>query len=278
LSRDVRLAHLARVAVRFAHLAWQLRRCAPTAAARAKLLVTVLWLGTARRLGRDAVRPIGLEVAPHGREFTLTVNNLTEIEVMVEVFLTGEYDALPDSLQPQTIVDLGGHIGVSAGHFATKFPDARVLAVEPYPPTFARLRRASERLPNLTIRCAAATDRDGPIALRVYPDAWVCSTSTPDGEDAAAPRVTVDGCTVDTLCRDFGVERLDLLKVDIEGAECEVLRAFSGLATTRAVIGEFHPYLAGCSLEAFEGLFEGFDVAIEDAGDTKLFLALNRNA
>jgi FkbM family methyltransferase len=196
--------------------------------------------------------------------------------VMAEILLNGEYDALPGSLRPTTIMDLGSHIGVSAGHFATKFPEARVLAVEPYPPTFARLQRAAERLQNVQARCAAASDHDGPVPLHVHPDAWVCSTSAPGREHTAARTVSVEGRTLDTLCRDFGVTRLDLLKVDIEGAEYEVLRAFSGLAETRAVIGEFHPDLAGCSQEAFEGLFPGFDVRFEDGGGNRLFLAVNR--
>jgi FkbM family methyltransferase len=270
-----RLIHLARVALRFSRLAWRLRRVAPSRAARTKLFVAVLWLAAARSLGRDIVRPVALPVAPHGRNFALTVTNLTDIEVMEEVLLNGEYDALPGSLRPAAIVDLGSHMGVSAGHFATKFPAARVLAVEPYPPTFARLQRAAEWLPNVQTRCAAASDRDGPVALHVQADAWVCSTST-HGGGAPARTVSVPGCSLDTLCRDFGIAQVDLLKVDIEGAEYEVLRAFSGLPTTRAVIGEFHPHLAGCSQDAFEELFRGFDLAIEKAGDTRLFLALNR--
>ena len=72
--------------------------------------------------------------------------------------------------------------------------------------------------------------------------------------------VTVETRTLDDLMADFSLDELDLLKIDIEGAEFEVLRSFSGLDRTHAVVGEVHLDLMEQSLDEFFALLDGFEI------------------
>jgi hypothetical protein len=72
----------------------------------------------------------------------------------------------------------------------------------------------------------------------------------------AASRETIDtarGMTVDTLMREHGMEYLDILKLDIEGAEREVLLASaSWIDRIGMIVAEMHDrYEGGCSRAFF---------------------------
>jgi hypothetical protein len=53
-------------------------------------------------------------------------------------------------------------------------------------------------------------------------------------------RVTVPTRSLDDLVCDFALDTIDLLKIDIEGAEWDVLPASRELKRVRAIVGEFH--------------------------------------
>jgi hypothetical protein len=72
----------------------------------------------------------------------------------------------------------------------------------------------------------ALSDREGEVDFLVPPAS--CSGVghiTERGATASSDRIdTVQAMTLDTFARRHGVERLDLVKVDVEGAETRVLR------------------------------------------------------
>src|SRR5690348_8471228 len=63
-----------------------------------------------------------------------------DVEIFEQIFLRGEYD-VPVAWKPAWVLDLGGHIGLSAAWFASRFPDVPVIVVEPEPANFAMLER-----------------------------------------------------------------------------------------------------------------------------------------
>jgi hypothetical protein len=60
-----------------------------------------------------------------------------------------------------------------------------------------------------------------------------------------APQVEVRSLRLGTLLDEQGIERVDLLKVDVEGAELMALTSDDGLDRVRWVIGELHPSVLG---------------------------------
>ncbi len=174
----------------------------------------------------------------------------TDVDAFEHVFINEEYGF---SLQcpPKIIVDVGANIGLSAIYFARRFPEATIIALEPDPANFKMLEKNAERYPKIIPIHAALWNSDG--SIEVY-DSGRGSWGMRVKEHAPGPdTVRVPSITLNTLLDKHGISTVDLLKVDIEGAECEVLQdAHAWIDRIGTMCIELHDrFREGCS-EAFE--------------------------
>jgi FkbM family methyltransferase len=129
--------------------------------------------------------------------------------------------------RPGTLLDVGAHDGAFTLPFA-QLPASRVLAFEPLPAAFARLRAAVGAAPHVELRQEALGDHRGeavltlPVVDGVPNEQWA---STAKGYAQHGGRVTETRLTVPLRRLDeFGLADLTAVKLDAEGAEYEVLR------------------------------------------------------
>lgn len=182
----------------------------------------------------------------------------TDVDAFEHVFVNEEYGfSLPRP--PKIIIDVGANIGLSAIYFACRYPDATILALEPDPANFKMLKKNAENYPKIIPIHAALWKSDG--SIEVY-DSGRGSWGMRVKEDAhGSDTVRVPSMTLNTLLDKHGISTVDLLKVDIEGAECEVLQsARSWIDRIDTMCIELHDrFRAGCS-EAFERATTEFPV------------------
>jgi FkbM family methyltransferase len=169
-----------------------------------------------------------------------------------------------------TVVDAGAHIGYYTRLFAELVgPAGRVLAVEPERENYSLLLR---NIPSGTHEYVEAvdvalSDEEGEATL--YVAAGHSIHSLVHGYMPADEAVSVRVTTLDRLLEDRGIERVDFVKIDVEGAEPRVL---AGMMRTiarspgLAMIVECNPdaiHTAGGSPDAFVGSLRasGFRVA-----------------
>jgi FkbM family methyltransferase len=125
--------------------------------------------------------------------------------------------------------------------------DCRVLALEPDPRMFDALAQnvRLNGLTQITLRAAAASSTEGRARLTGFdPASLNRGVSRLGAERAEGPVFDVDCVTIDRLTADFS--RVDLVKIDVEGAEDLVLDGMrDGLAAGRyrAIVLELHPDL-----------------------------------
>jgi FkbM family methyltransferase len=168
----------------------------------------------------------------HGNlEVPWTVGPKSDFDVLNEVLVLKVYGAAHPPTEPKTILDLGSHVGATVLFWRERFPGALIVAVEPDPVTFSRLRRNVGRWPGVDLRNVAVCMDDGPVAFFSANQSWVSSLSG-EGE-----RVTVVGRSFPSLVMEIG--HVDLLKVDIEGAEQYILDD-GALQNVDAIVGEYH--------------------------------------
>jgi FkbM family methyltransferase len=179
-----------------------------------------------------------LRVSHDRREWVLPMRMSSEdYPAFRELFMYRYYDH--DLGEPQCILDLGGYCGYTAVAFSARFPEARVAAVEPHPDNFAALT-ANIKLNNLpvTVFQAAATVSDGPVQL--FLGGGMTHGLVPTHHSTGGS-ITVEGLSVPTILDRLGWDRIDLLKIDIEGAEEFLFRARQPwLAQVKTIIGEYH--------------------------------------
>jgi FkbM family methyltransferase len=151
-----------------------------------------------------------------------------------EIFRRGVYDFVPANASPR-ILDCGANIGLATIYFKLRFPAARVTAFEPDPALCDALRAnvatfafAAVEVRQEAVWTAATTlefVREGAHSGRV---AW----GNERGPLLAVPAVRL---------RDLLTAPVDLLKLDIEGAETEVLcDCASALDNVTALFVEYH--------------------------------------
>jgi FkbM family methyltransferase len=138
-----------------------------------------------------------------------------------EIFVQGSYFFKCDTTSP-LIFDCGSNIGMSVLFFKKLYPNSRIVAFEPDPTTFETLRKNVDQngLVGVELHQVAVTDRIGTIELfrDVLPESSSLLMSTVR-ERHSGPSVVVPARRLS----DFISSEIDLLKIDVEGAEDTVI-------------------------------------------------------
>jgi FkbM family methyltransferase len=139
--------------------------------------------------------------------------------------------------RPGIVVDAGAHEGRLTLPLAA-LPDTHVIAFEPLPAAFARLRdRVSGVGTRVTLRPEALSDRTGSVTLTVPrvggapQEEWGSIVKDYEAIMRVDPRVeALDRWVVPTIALDsLGLSNVTAIKLDVEGAEQEVLQGGSDL-------------------------------------------------
>jgi FkbM family methyltransferase len=181
----------------------------------------------------------------------------SDIPTCKQVFVDREYDF---ELQkaPNTIVDAGANIGLASIYFANQYPAAKIIALEPEESNFALLSENVAAYPNITPVHAALWHRNEEINL-VDPGLghWGFMTEQKNSTERSLGNVAhpVRAMTVDQVIEEFQLERIDILKIDIEGAEREVFSDTSAwISKVDTLIVELHEHMkAGCNRNFYNG-------------------------
>ena len=161
----------------------------------------------------------------------------TEFGMRYEQF---EIELLSERIKPGSVlIDIGANAGLHSIQLARALDELKVLACEPVGSTFDVLERniakndVSGRVD--AIRLALS---DAPGTLRLTNRLHVGNFVVPDGV-AAANEVTeeVQSRPLDDVLAERGVQRVDAIKCDVEGAELSVLRG------ARVTLERDHPLL-----------------------------------
>jgi FkbM family methyltransferase len=147
-------------------------------------------------------------------------------QVLGQVFIEEEYGPVALS-NPKMILDLGANVGYASAYFLSKYPGARVLALEPDPGNFKICER------NL----APYGDRAKVLLGAVWPERsklvldygsfrdggeWSTQVREPSAGDDLAQRREVEAYDVPTLLEMPGTAEVDLAKIDIERSEVQL--------------------------------------------------------
>ena len=159
-----------------------------------------------------------------GADLSLRIDD-SDIRVFKQIFVDNEYDSLNLPETAKTIIDLGANIGLSALFFIKKFPTSRIVAVEPDAVNFSIMEKNLEKFSkSVSFLQAAIWPTDGEVSLVEEDDdhtslgAWGYRTEASNGNSG----LSVKAVTIPTIMKQYGMDFVDILKVDIEGAEYEL--------------------------------------------------------
>jgi len=142
------------------------------------------------------------------------------------------------------IFDVGAHSGNVTSQYLEAFPKAQIHAFEPCTAAFERLKNRYANDSRVRALQMAVCNRDGEIEIMSNTSPVTNSILKSDiqgseywGENLleTQSRILVPATTLDAYCRKEGIEHIDILKLDIQGAEYQALEGAADLLARRAV-------------------------------------------
>lgn len=176
--------------------------------------------------------------------------------VPVPLFMTTTERAVKQAFKPEPgdiVIDVGTYIGRFT-LIASKLvgPTGKVIGVEPNPNNFAILKHniQANHSTNVVLSCVAASNREGTVRLYLGESGgWTSAfRSSSGGWGSSFPLsdnyIDVPCTTLDHLLKKMGLTKVDWVKIDVEGAEVEVLEGCAQILQNSEklkVIVEIHP-------------------------------------
>jgi len=206
-------------------------------------------LARARRVAKNPRQVVSLTVPGLNYPISLRAGG-PDYFTFHQIFVNLQYQhGLP--IDPSFIIDAGANIGLAAILFAKQYPKAQIFSIEPDGENFRILVDNTAPYPNVRCFKAAVWPTESPLEI-ANPDADNPAAYTVRAADPAS-RGPLPGLTPFSLLRLANRERIDIFKIDIEGAELELFSndCDQWLSRTTLLLVELHDaQRPGCG-EAF---------------------------
>lgn len=192
-------------------------------------------------------------------------------KILLKTGRKAEY-RFPSGLQPHVILDIGANIGIASVYLAHRFPDARIYSFEPVPANVELLRLNAAAYPRITVCPLAlgATDGDVEIHFSDDPCNFGGFSFSHQGSDSNR-KLRVQRRNIGAVLNELGIDHVDLIKIDTEGAEHEILTALDADVLRRVIwiTGELH---GEKDFELLAFLSRWFDIETKRSIGKRLFM------
>jgi FkbM family methyltransferase len=181
----------------------------------------------------------------------------SDLDIFDQVFTERQYKWFgSDTLSPNIIVDAGSNIGLSALYFANQYPQANIFCIEPVESNYALLRSNTSGYGQIKIMQGAIWHKDENLDIQ-NPEGYSAGKALQKGTDSSS----IKGYTIQSIMNHFNIKHIDILKIDIEGAEKEIFQLgdLSWLDHVDILVIELHDmYREGTSVAFFSALHDRF--------------------
>jgi len=193
-------------------------------------------------------------------------NHTSDVQAFEQIFLTEDYDFSLNITSPKLIVDAGANVGYASVYFAHKYPEATIIAVEPETNNFNLLKRNTEKYKN--VRCIQSAIWNEDTHLRVIDNGQGSWAFTVESCAADVPG-SFEATSIGTLLKNSNLPAIDILKMDIEGAEKEVFTSNyqSWLGHVKVMIVELHDRIKAGTSDVFYKAIDGQNFSIREKGE-----------
>ncbi len=179
------------------------------------------------------------------KNFTVYYHNSQEFHQLKREIWGGHLYYKEFDTPTPTIIDAGAHIGLSTLYFKSLYPHAHIIAIEPHPTLFQLLKKNifENQIQNVHLHNIALDkqEADRQFFIDTSHHEWWSTAGFYQGgwtTDQVTEPIRVSTQTLSS----FLTEHVDLLKLDIEGAEMPVLQeSYTKLHLVDHIFVEFHP-------------------------------------
>lgn len=141
-------------------------------------------------------------------------------------------------LNPAVIFDVGANVGEYAELTRQACPQGKIFSFEPVDSTFKELESnlLKKKIENILAIKKGLYKEDKLITINIYPGHEHASIHNLKGVSySAVDQNTIEVVRGDNLLKEFALDSVDLLKLDIEGAEMDALQGFENTFRNKKV-------------------------------------------
>lgn len=180
-------------------------------------------------------------------------NNTSDILTFHHVICDQDYN-IDYGFEPKIIVDCGANIGLATVYFKNRFPNAKIIAIEPEQSNYEMLLQNTKNYND--IHCLKNGIWNRPANL-IIKDVGLGSWGFMIEEIDNCQKDSISAITINDIMKKFNLDHIDILKIDIEGSEKEVFgdNYEEWLSKIKVLIIELHDrYRSGSSKSVFKAL------------------------
>ena len=175
----------------------------------------------------------------------------SSIEIYLEIFKHKTHMVLPEfkGKKDKVIFDVGANEGFYTLGMKENNPKLKIVAIEPVPSTFKLLKKniQSNKLKDVILVNQALTKKKGKITFEMVPEVTFAGAL-----DIAMQRrkwldakrikkIIVNSTTLIDLCKKLKIDKIDILKIDVEGSELDILKSSKNfLLNIKKIVIEWH--------------------------------------
>lgn len=186
-----------------------------------------------------------------GREVMCVRTGTSDISVAANCLVREIYGTIKCQ-KAKVIIDAGANIGASAIFFARKFPDAYIFAIEPEHTNFNLLLENVKKYENIFPIKAALWDEKCTKILKDRKTGPWGYTVAETHNDIESTGQEIDCISMEMIIREHNLDKVDILKLDIEGGEKKVFEASSDwIDKVNIIAAELHDRICMGSDRAF---------------------------
>lgn len=193
----------------------------------------------------------------------------SDFKLFRNIFIDEEYDIdLP--FTPKTIIDGGANIGLAAIVFANKYPDAKIVSIEPETSNYEMLKKNIAPYKNISsIKAGIWSNSSYLNVTNPQSGKWafiIEETNQPDNN-------SIKGLSINDIIKQSGWDSADLIKLDVEGSEKEIFEnnPDSWLTTAKGLIIELHDWIKENCSDAVYRATNSFNFDISQKGENTVF-------
>ncbi|KFO68032.1 hypothetical protein ER57_06875 [Smithella sp. SCADC] len=195
----------------------------------------------------------------------------SDYAIFEQIFIEQQYRLTLD-INATTIFDLGANVGYASVFFAHKYPSAKIFALEPETNNHAVAQKNTANYPNITLVKGAVWNSSEYINLldKGFGEAAYMV-------EKGSGNNVVRGYTIDEIRKLMNITTIDILKIDIEGAEKEIFETNfeNWITNTKVIIVETHDrYKKGTSKAIFNTIGK-YDFSLELSGENLVLVNNN---
>ena len=179
-----------------------------------------------------------------------------------QIFVDNQYN-IEINFEPKAIIDLGANVGFASVYFANKFPDAKILAIEPDDSNYQAAIKNLNAYKNVSLIKGAVWNKSENINLIDSGHGEAAYMVKPgEGENM------IRAYTIPEIFKILNVGEVDILKIDIEGSEKEIFEdGDAWINKAKIIIVETHDrYKPGTSKAVFNAIGK-YDFSLELSGE-----------